>query len=53
MTKTIIFESPAMARIPSTERTHRAKSTEAIIRNGLGKMPIAQLITANIRISHK
>ena len=48
-----MLASPAIARMPSTERTQRSSSTEAIARSGEGKMPIAQEITARIRISHK
>lgn len=53
MTRTIIFERPEIAKIPSTESTHKRSSTEPTVWNGPGKIPIAQATTASMRISHK
>jgi len=50
---TNILGSPVIAKIPRTERTHKASNTEAIILNVRGKIPIAQATAMNIRISHK
>lgn len=48
-----MLERPAVAKIPSTERTHSKSNTEATARNGPGKIPITQIITKKMRISHK
>ena len=45
---TIIFGRPVMARIPSTERIHKARRIEATSRKGRGNIPMAQLITRSI-----
>ncbi len=42
-----------MAKIPSTERTHKISNIEATACKGRGKMPIAQPIAMSIRTSHK
>lgn len=53
MERTRILDNPARAIIPSTDNTHKINNTEAIWRNGLGRIPITQTITANMTTSHK
>lgn len=48
-----MFESPAIARTPSTESTHKMSSTDATACKGRGNKLIAQPIATSIRISHK
>ncbi len=53
MIKTITLDSPTIAKMPNTERTHKRSSTDAIAWRGRGKIPIAQHMTARISISHR
>jgi hypothetical protein len=52
ITRTRILERPAKIKMPMVESIHKRRSIDAIAWSGRGKIPIAQLITSSIRISH-
>ena len=51
MAMTKIFERPAIAKIPKIDNIQRIRTTDAICLIGLGRIPINQRITKNIRRS--
>lgn len=53
ITKTIILESPLIAKIPKTDKTHKTSKTEPTACSGRGKMLNAHPTTARISSSHK
>lgn len=48
-----MLEAPAIAIIPSVERSQRIKNTPAISLKGEGSAPISQRITPKIRKSRR
>ncbi len=51
--RNIMFESPAIARSPITDNTHRTTRMTTNIFSNFGKNPIARSMTIKIRVSQR